>query len=905
MHTIKRHRTVIPFGLLSLAAVLLIAALWLGLNEHQAAAQEGSPLHPTFPLLDESGENVLASGRPVSTMQTCGACHDTTFIAEHSFHADVGLSDFTEVGYGGAYTWDTSPGLFGAWNPLTYRYLSPDGDERVDLTTAEWMQIYGPRHIGGGPAVYGRDGQKLTDSPDPDQLENQIVNPETGELMPWDWQASGVVEMNCFLCHFTTPNNQARVDMLRAGEFQWANTATLAGSGIVEQQNGEWVWNPEAFAPDGQLKEEFVSIQDPSNENCGQCHGLTHYDNRTPLVLDECKPDQWSTITTGQVFSPQFLSETGLNFENKEELSRPWDIHAERVVECTDCHYSLNNPVYFQESEAERPDNIEFDPRRIDVGEYLYRPVHDFAIGQSAQGELANTMRRCESCHDEQATHDWLPYQDRHMSALACESCHIPRLYAPARQTNDWTVLTLDSRPETSCRGINDGENLTDNPLLSGYEPILLPHTNADSSVSLTPYNLITSWYWVYGNPERPVPLRDLQAVWLDGDHYAADVLTIFDQNGDGTLDQNELVIDSPEKESLISSRLEARGLENPRIQGDVRPYSINHDVVSGDWAIKECETCHSDASQLSEPMLLADRVPYSVIPAFVSDSSVLNTGDIVMRDGKLYYEPNHNIKDVNLYVFGHDNVGWIDMVGAFLFLGTVFAVSAHSGMRYLTARRHVPREAEIRHVYMYSVYERQWHWLQTTAILLLIFTGLIIHKPELFGVFSFRYVVQVHNILAAILVINAALAAFYHFASGDIRQYLPRPHGFFDQSFAQARYYLVGIFKGEPHPLEKTRERKMNPLQQITYLAILNILLPLQVITGILMWGAQTWPDTAEKLGGLGFLAPLHTIVAWLFATFIVGHVYMTTTERTPLTGIKSMVTGWSELEVHHAEEN
>ena len=114
-------------------------------------------------------------------------------------------------------------------------------------------------------------------------------------------------------------------------------------------------------------------------------------------------------------------------------------------------------------------------------------------------------------------------------------------------------------------------------------------------------------------------------------------------------------------------------------------------------------------------------------------------------------------------------------------------------------ARRRVPQQAEpeIKRVYMYSVYERQWHWLQTVAILLLILTGLIIHKPDLFGMFSFRYVVQVHNVLAAILVINAALAAFYHFASGDIRQFLPRPHGFFDQSFAQARYYLHRHLQG------------------------------------------------------------------------------------------------------------
>jgi len=163
---------------------------------------------------------------------------------------------------------------------------------------------------------------------------------------------------------------------------------------------------------------------------------------------------------------------------------------------------------------------------------------------------------------------------------------------------------------------------------------------------------------------------------------------------------------------------------------------------------------------------------------------------------------------------------------------------------------------------------------------------------------------VEVHNILAAILVINAALAAFYHLASGEIRQFLPEPHGFFHQAILQAKYYLRGIFRREPHPFEKMPERKMNPLQQITYLAILNILLPLQVITGALMWGAQRWPDIAQSLGGLAFLAPFHTLIAWLFASFVVMHVYLTTTGHTTTENIKAMMMGWEDVEVHGPPE-
>ncbi|MGD8584942.1 MAG: hypothetical protein PVJ75_06295, partial [Chloroflexota bacterium] len=94
-----------------------------GTADEEPAAQSPT-FHPTFPLLDQAGENVLDSGEPVSTIQTCGACHDTEFIEEHSFHADVGLSEMTAPGDSGSgRAWDTSPGLFGRWNPLIGRYL--------------------------------------------------------------------------------------------------------------------------------------------------------------------------------------------------------------------------------------------------------------------------------------------------------------------------------------------------------------------------------------------------------------------------------------------------------------------------------------------------------------------------------------------------------------------------------------------------------------------------------------------------------------------------------------------------------------------------------------------------------------------------------------------------------------
>jgi thiosulfate reductase cytochrome b subunit len=234
--------------------------------------------------------------------------------------------------------------------------------------------------------------------------------------------------------------------------------------------------------------------------------------------------------------------------------------------------------------------------------------------------------------------------------------------------------------------------------------------------------------------------------------------------------------------------------------------------------------------------------------------------------------------------------------------LGVILGVTVHAIFRYAFARKRVKPEGEVERVYMYDVYERLWHWVQAFMILYLIFSGLLIHKPHLFGGFSYPFLVQTHNLFGFILLINAGLALFYNLASGRFQQYLPEPKDFFARSIMQALYYTRGIFKGEPHPFEKTRNKRLNPLQEITYFAILNILLPAQVITGVMIyWVQRNWPRWVTEQGGLPVLSPLHTAIAWLFAAFVVMHVYLVTASgRTPLSAIKSMVVGWEEMERH-----
>ena len=66
-----------------------VFSLLLGLSASLGLA--ANELHPSFPLLDQSGQLVVQSGMPLSGVVTCGECHDTAFIVESSDHAAAGV----------------------------------------------------------------------------------------------------------------------------------------------------------------------------------------------------------------------------------------------------------------------------------------------------------------------------------------------------------------------------------------------------------------------------------------------------------------------------------------------------------------------------------------------------------------------------------------------------------------------------------------------------------------------------------------------------------------------------------------------------------------------------------------------------------------------------------------------
>lgn len=192
--------------------------------------------------------------------------------------------------------------------------------------------------------------------------------------------------------------------------------------------------------------------------------------------------------------------------------------------------------------------------------------------------------------------------------------------------------------------------------------------------------------------------------------------------------------------------------------------------------------------------------------------------------------------------------------------------------------------------IYLYTRFERFWHWFQALLIIVLLGTGFELHGTYEF--LGFETAHTVHVFTAWTWLVLFAFIIFWMLTTGEWRQYVPT----FKKLVHVGAYYCSGIFKGEPHPVPKSARTKHNPLQRLTYLGTVTFLVPYQIITGFLYYYYNDWAAMGLDWN-LSTIAYLHTAGAFAFLAFMVVHVYMTTTGHTVFSHTKAMLSGWETV--------
>lgn len=300
----------------------------------------------------------------------------------------------------------------------------------------------------------------------------------------------------------------------------------------------------------------------PDSRVCGTCHGLATGSGEQVELTDgfvkaEIPGEYGSTLRVGEIFSPGLVSTSLMNIGEKEQVKWPWDVHAARGLECVSCHFAKNNPERSSIFRKNVQSHLIRDPRALSAGEYLKRPDHRMETA------------KCRDCHDPKDVHSTLPYANLHLAALACQSCHVSSLYAPALRAVDRTMVNLQGEPRLEGRGVIAREWRAPNTWFTrGFKPFLLEEKR-EGKFRFAPYNLIAEWNWVYGNAGQQVPSQDLKRALRNSDgSFVPDIVIGFDRDNNGTLSSNELQLNRAEEVEIVSKLLERAGFPNPRISG-------------------------------------------------------------------------------------------------------------------------------------------------------------------------------------------------------------------------------------------------------------------------------------------------------------------------------------------------
>jgi thiosulfate reductase cytochrome b subunit len=200
------------------------------------------------------------------------------------------------------------------------------------------------------------------------------------------------------------------------------------------------------------------------------------------------------------------------------------------------------------------------------------------------------------------------------------------------------------------------------------------------------------------------------------------------------------------------------------------------------------------------------------------------------------------------------------------------------------------------RGLYLATVTDRIWHAVHALGMVGLILSGFNIHFSRYFNPFmTFENAVRVHNIIGLVVTFDWGLWLLYNLNSKRIKYYLPDKSDMPRGMLWQAQYYLYGIFNKAPNPFPVSHWRKFNPLQKWTYIGIMAVLIPFEIITGLYMlYMIQGWGSFVGS--NLRIVSILHTIGAFCATAFLFVHLYLATTGKKLFSHYLFMITGFHE---------
>lgn len=201
-----------------------------------------------------------------------------------------------------------------------------------------------------------------------------------------------------------------------------------------------------------------------------------------------------------------------------------------------------------------------------------------------------------------------------------------------------------------------------------------------------------------------------------------------------------------------------------------------------------------------------------------------------------------------------------------------------------------------MKRIYLHALPLRIWHWTNAFMVILLLITGIELRIPGVAALPVNSPALLVHRYTGWLMTISFLFWFVYSLVSGNLSRHYAIRNGDLEGTFRQVKFYLFSIFRGEENPFRASPDERFNPLQKLAYRAIMWVITPIIVVTGLFFSDILFFRKYILLLNAMKVLDATHVIVAYIFILYLIVHIYTATFGRKPFSHIKAMIVGYEE---------
>ncbi|MBO8128523.1 MAG: cytochrome b/b6 domain-containing protein [Peptococcaceae bacterium] len=178
----------------------------------------------------------------------------------------------------------------------------------------------------------------------------------------------------------------------------------------------------------------------------------------------------------------------------------------------------------------------------------------------------------------------------------------------------------------------------------------------------------------------------------------------------------------------------------------------------------------------------------------------------------------------------------------------------------------------------------RVLHWVLAPSFLILVASGLYIHKPSrVWGFRSMDSARKAHFIAQYFFGFYFLARAYYAVVTRDYRKIFPGVKDI----IALPKFVAYELFLKKKKP----KYPRYNPGQKLLY-SQMALLFPLQIITGAVLYLTGKLQKLSRFFGGLNNVRLAHYLTTVGLSSMVAGHIYFALTDS--VEKLKSIFTGY-----------